>query len=68
MSVKVEVRPETREDVLLAPRAGLDLGGPVPRARLATGESVDVKLGPCNRDACVVESGVRDGARLRSRG
>jgi len=68
MSVKVEVRPAPREGVLLAPRAGLDFDGPTPRARLATGDSVEVKLGPCNVDACVVEGGVADGVRLRARG
>jgi len=68
MSVKVEVHGAAQENVLLAPRAGLDFEGPKPRARLASGEVVDVKLGPCNGDACVVESGVDDGVRLRSRG
>jgi len=66
MSVKVEVRPAPREDVLLAPRAGLDLGGKQPRACLASGETVDVTLGACNRELCVVKSGVADGARLRA--
>lgn len=65
MSVKVEVRPPAQEDVLLAPRAGLDFSGPTPRARLASGGDVDVKLGACNRDACVVTAGLADGARLR---
>lgn len=68
MSVKVEVRPPAREDVLLAPRTGLDFTGAVPRARLASGGEVEVKLGPCNLDSCVVEDGVEDGARLRSAG
>ena len=39
MSVKVEVHPEDRDDVLLAPREGLDLAGAQPRARLALGEA-----------------------------
>lgn len=68
MSVKVEVKPKAREDVLLAPREGLDFAGDAPRARMATGELVDVKLGPCNRDTCVVEGGVADGVRLKGRG
>jgi multidrug resistance efflux pump len=65
MSVKVEVRPRPKDDVLLAPRAGLDFSGPSPRARLASGEEVDVTLGSCNPDACVVLGGVAEGARLR---
>jgi multidrug resistance efflux pump len=68
MSVKVEVRPRPQEDVLLAPRAGLDFAGPSPRARLDSGAEVDVKLGACNRDACVVVDGLTDGARLRPSG
>jgi len=68
MSVKVEVRKKPREDVLLAPRAGLDLAGKQPRARLASGETVDITVGACNRDLCVLEGGVADGARLRAGG
>jgi multidrug efflux pump subunit AcrA (membrane-fusion protein) len=65
MSVKVEVLPPAQDDVLLAPRAGLDFSGASPRARLVSGRDVDVKLGGCNRDACVVLGGLDDGARLR---
>jgi len=66
MSVKVEVRTEPAADVLLAPRAALDLEGEKPRARLATGAKVEVRLGPCNLDACIVESGLAEGTRLAS--
>lgn len=65
MSVKVEALPEVRDDVLLAPRAGLDLAGGKPRARLASGELVELQLGACNRDWCEVKGGISDGARLR---
>lgn len=65
MSVKVDVRPQAKDDVLLAPRAGLDLSGSSPRARLASGQDVEVTLGSCNREACIVLGGVDDGARLR---
>jgi multidrug resistance efflux pump len=68
MSVKVEVRPQARENVLLAPRVGLELSGSSPRARLASGQDVEIKLGPCNFDMCVVDGGVPDGARLRAGG
>jgi len=64
MSVKVEVRPAAKADVLLAPRTGLDFEGDKPRARLATGAEVEVQLGPCNLDSCVVEGGLADGTRL----
>jgi multidrug resistance efflux pump len=66
MSVKVEVHPKGRDGVLLAPRAGLDLAGPRPRARLASGTLVDVDLGGCNLDTCVIVRGIEDGARLKA--
>jgi len=66
MSVKVEVRPAAKADVLLAPRAALDFEGEKPKAQLATGAKVEVRLGPCNFDACVVEGGLADGTRLAS--
>ncbi len=66
MSVKVEVHPKERQNVLLAPRAGLDFAGARPRARLASGTMVDVELGGCNLDTCVIERGVEDGAHLRA--
>jgi multidrug resistance efflux pump len=68
MSVKVEARPEARENVLLAPRAGLELSGANPRARLISGQDVEVKLGPCNFDACIIDGGVPEGAKLRAGG
>ena len=68
MSVKVEVTPPPREGVLLAPRAGLDWSTGTPRALLAGGGESAVKLGPCNALVCVVEDGVKEGDRLRSRG
>jgi len=32
--------------------------------RLASGETVPITLGPCNRDQCVVLEGLDDGVRL----
>ena len=68
MSVKVEVVAPPRANVLLAPREGLEFDGPAPRARRASGDPVEVKLGPCNLDECVIEGGIDDGVALRSRG
>jgi multidrug efflux pump subunit AcrA (membrane-fusion protein) len=67
MSVKVEVLGPEVKDALLAPRAGLDLAEP-PRARLAAGGVVPVRLGPCDAAACVVLSGLAPGTRLRPAG
>jgi Barrel-sandwich domain of CusB or HlyD membrane-fusion len=65
MSVRVDVLGPEQRNALLAPRAGLDLGSDPPRARLAGGGTADVRLGACNARDCVVESGLREGERLR---
>ncbi|HEY4588020.1 MAG TPA: hypothetical protein VII86_02285, partial [Thermoanaerobaculia bacterium] len=68
MSVRVEVLGEETKGALLVPRSALDLsaaGG--PRVLLASGGAAPVRLGPCSADTCVVESGVSEGTRLRSR-
>ncbi|MFL6197324.1 MAG: efflux RND transporter periplasmic adaptor subunit [Thermoanaerobaculia bacterium] len=67
MSVRVEVLGPEVKDALLVPRAALDLAAGKPRALLAGGGAADVKLGPCGPSECVVESGLKDGARLRAR-
>jgi len=68
MSVRVEVASAERPGALLVPRAALDLNGAKPRARLRDGGLVEVKLGPCSAFEGVVESGLAEGARLRSLG
>lgn len=68
MSVKVEVAAPPREGVLLVPRAGLDWSKGSPRALLAAGGDTEVKLGACNAEVCIVESGIDEGTRLRPRG
>jgi multidrug resistance efflux pump len=67
MSVRVEVLGRERKNALLVPRAALDLSGDKPRALLAGGGAAEVRLGPCGAQVCVVESGVQEGARLRTR-
>jgi multidrug efflux pump subunit AcrA (membrane-fusion protein) len=68
MSVRAEVLPPTRTDVLLAPRRALDLSGDRPVALLRDGSSVEVRLGPCSVSQCVVEEGLAEGQRLRMSG
>ncbi|HEX3528160.1 MAG TPA: efflux RND transporter periplasmic adaptor subunit [Thermoanaerobaculia bacterium] len=65
MSVRVEVLGKDTRNVLLAPRAGLDFAANPPRARLARGGTAEVRLGACSAADCVVESGLREGERLR---
>ncbi|HSG41045.1 MAG TPA: efflux RND transporter periplasmic adaptor subunit [Thermoanaerobaculia bacterium] len=67
MSVRVEVLGRERKNALLVPRAALDLSGDKARALLAGGGAADVRLGPCGAQECVVESGLKDGTRLRPR-
>ena len=68
MSVRAEVLLPAVEDALLVPREALDWSGDEPKALLAGGSAVDVKLGPCSAQACVVLEGLREGERLRGRG
>jgi multidrug efflux pump subunit AcrA (membrane-fusion protein) len=76
MSVRVEVLGAELKNVLLVPRAALDFAGTAaisgpaggsPRVLLASGGTVPVKLGACAALECVVESGLAEGTRLRSR-
>jgi multidrug resistance efflux pump len=68
MSVRVEVLGRERKAALLVPRSTLDFAGNKTRVLLAGGGSSEVRLGPCGAQECVVESGLQEGARLRTRG
>jgi multidrug resistance efflux pump len=65
MSVRVEVFRERTVEALTVPRAALDLEASPPQAHLADGSTVEVRLGPCTAQACVVEDGLVEGTRLR---
>jgi multidrug resistance efflux pump len=65
LSARVIVHRSLQKDVLLAPRASLDLGGKEARARLADGHFSVVSLGACNAQECVVTGGLREGMDLR---
>jgi multidrug resistance efflux pump len=65
MSVKVEILGPEAKEAVLAPRAGLDLAADPPRARLAAGGFVPVRLGACDALDCVALSGLAPGTRLR---
>jgi len=68
MSVKVEVLPRPIEDVVVVPRAALDLDASPPRVLLADGSRAEVRLGPCTALECVVDEGLAAGVRLRRAG
>jgi multidrug resistance efflux pump len=65
LSARVIVHRSLQKDVLLAPRASLDLGGKEARARLADGHFSVVSLGACNAQECVVTGGLHEGVDLR---
>lgn len=64
LSARVIIHRETKNEALVAPRAALDLAGDKPRAVLADGSTVDVTLGSCNAQECIVMSGLEEGQKL----
>jgi len=63
MSVRVEI--EGREDEgLLIPRAALDLGSDPPRALKRNGSWVEIDLGECSAQDCVLLDGLAEGSSL----
>jgi HlyD family secretion protein len=65
LSARVIVRRDAVKNALLVPRAALDLSGKTPRARMSDGDLVDVKLGACNAQDCIVREGLTEGAKVR---
>ncbi|MCX4246236.1 efflux RND transporter periplasmic adaptor subunit [Paraliomyxa miuraensis] len=66
LSVKADVLVARHEGELLVPRGGLDTSTEPARAWLASGEAVEVTLGPCDAQRCVVLAGLEEGAELRA--
>jgi HlyD family secretion protein len=67
MSVRADVQLPAEENTLLVPREALDWSGESPRALLDGGSDVEVELGACSAQECVVLGGLREGDRLRVR-
>jgi hypothetical protein len=65
MSARVEVESGRWNSVLLVPRAALGLESTPPRVALASRKTLEVRIGPCGPQECVVEEGVEEGQRLR---
>lgn len=65
LSARVVVRRESVPNTLLVPRAALDFSGKTPKAHLASGKDVEVKLGACNAQVCIVNGGLKEGEKLR---
>lgn len=62
LSVRLEVDRGTKADALLAPRSAVNLVA--SKARLANGRFVDVELGGCNAQDCVVQAGLAENTAL----
>jgi HlyD family secretion protein len=65
MSVRVEVPARTAEQILVAPRASLDLSGEIPRAKRANGRWAEVEVGLCDNLGCEIRKGLDEGDRLQ---
>jgi HlyD family secretion protein len=64
LSSRVIIRAMTEQNALLAPRAAIDFSTAKPRVHLAGGKVVEVILGACNAQECVVKSGLNEGTTL----
>jgi len=64
LSSRVIVHAMTQTNALLAPRGAIDFSGAKPRVHLGSGKTVDVVLGACNAQECVVKSGLTEGETL----
>lgn len=64
MSARVEVLALRRDEVLLAPRAGLDIEGEKPTARFAGGGEREIEIAECTARHCEVTSGLAEGDEL----
>lgn len=65
LSARVIVRREAVPNALLVPRAALDLSGKTPKVRTGSGREIEVKLGSCNAQECIVTGGIEEGETLR---
>ncbi|HKO59324.1 MAG TPA: HlyD family efflux transporter periplasmic adaptor subunit, partial [Thermoanaerobaculia bacterium] len=66
LSARVTIRRQQTPGALIAPRAALDLSGQKPRALLGGGEQVEVTLGSCNAQECIITNGLKEGQELAS--
>lgn len=64
LSARVIVSRAKNAQMVLAPRAAIDFSAGNPRARLAGGETKEIKLGPCNAQDCVIVDGLEVGQKL----
>jgi multidrug efflux pump subunit AcrA (membrane-fusion protein) len=64
LSSRVIVHAISQRNALMVSRAAIDFSNTKPRVHLAGGKVVDVVLGACNAQECVVKSGLNEGETL----
>ena len=64
MSARVDLLGAPKEGVVVVPRKALIFDEQGVVARLASGQTTSVTLGPCNAQQCVVEAGLSAGTQL----
>jgi hypothetical protein len=67
LSARVVVHRAAIASALLAPRAALDVTTDKAKARLLDGSLIDVTVGRCNPQECVVTGGLSEGQELAPR-
>lgn len=64
LSSRVIIHTMAQQNALIVPRASIDFSSAKPRVHLASGKAVDVVLGACNAQECVVKNGLNEGETL----
>ena len=64
LSARVEVIRQTLPDVLIVPRAAVDLSAEKPSVRLVGGRTVEITIAGCNALDCAVMGDLEVGARV----
>jgi HlyD family secretion protein len=64
LSSRVIIHTMAQKNALIVPRASIDFSSAKPRVHLVSGKVVDVVLGACNAQECVVKSGLNEGETL----
>jgi HlyD family secretion protein len=64
LSSRVIIHTMSQQNALIVPRASIDFSAAKPRVHLANGKVVDVVLGACNAQECVVKNGLNEGETL----
>ncbi|MEA2342532.1 MAG: hypothetical protein QOF63_701 [Thermoanaerobaculia bacterium] len=64
LSARVVVHAMRQTNALLVSRAAIDFSGKKPRVYRADGKLIDVVLGACNAQDCMVKSGLNEGETL----